>query len=80
MFSDWFYLLPDWLNLIGSIIYLCSACMYPYQFNSIGDKTEWFTTVQLLEVCLCEAHTIPRALTTIIIHNIFCIVLHIMNS
>ena len=50
MFADWFYLLPDWLNLIGSIIYLCSACMYPYQFDASGDKTDWFTTVQLLEV------------------------------
>ena len=50
MLADWFYLLPDWLNLIGSIIYLCSACMYPYQFDSSGFKTEWFTTVQLLEV------------------------------
>jgi hypothetical protein len=49
IFERWVFLLPDWLNLIGSTLFLVSACLYPYQFDSGGERTSWFDSVQLIE-------------------------------
>ena len=49
-FSNWLFLFPDWLNLIGSTLFLVSACMYPFQFDENGDITHWFDKVQLIEL------------------------------
>jgi hypothetical protein len=49
IFERWMFLLPDWLNLIGSSMFLLSACLYPYQFSPEGEKTEWFDCVQRIE-------------------------------
>lgn len=43
------FLLPDWLNLLGSLFYLSSACLYPYQFDASGARTSYFNVVQSLE-------------------------------
>lgn len=49
IFERWLFLLPDWLNLIGSTLFLISACLYPYQFDYGGDRTQWFDYVQFIE-------------------------------
>jgi len=34
------FLLPDWLNLVGAILYFCSAWLYPYAYWDQGLSTD----------------------------------------
>jgi len=52
-----FLLTPDWLNLLGALIYITSTSLYKYQYennssnpNEKGDKTIFFGVVRRLEL------------------------------
>jgi hypothetical protein len=48
----WF-VLADWLNVLGALLYLISACLYPYEYTSDDDQADYtlqFTIVRYLEL------------------------------